>query len=48
MGLFDPIDWDGDGEHTLFDDMLEFAIYQDCMKEDNTDEDDNDHDEEEW
>ena len=26
MGFFDPIDWNGDGKHDIFDDMLEFSI----------------------
>lgn len=51
MGLFDPIDWNGDGQHDFFDDMLEFAIFQECTKDD-AEEDDNDfsfdNDEEDW
>ena len=50
MGFFDPIDWNGDGKHDIFDDMLEFSIFNEVMKDD-TDSDDefgDDFDEEDW
>lgn len=49
MGLFDPIDWNGNGKHDFIDDMLEFAIFQECTK-DESDSDDTDFniDEEDW
>ena len=28
------IDWNGNGMHDAFDDMLEFMIFQDVMEED--------------
>ena len=45
MGLFDPIDWNGDGEHDFVDEMLEFAIFRECTKDD-YDSDEDDYDEE--
>ena len=49
MGLFDPIDWNGDGQHDYFDDILEFAIFQECTKDENdSDNDDFNNDEEDW
>ena len=54
MGIFDPIDWDGDGKHDIFDDMLEFAMFEEMTKEDDFDDDfdlnfDDDFDnEQEW
>lgn len=50
MGFFDPIDWNGDGKHDIFDAMLEFSIFNEVMKDDtdSDDEFDNDFDEEDW
>ena len=50
MGFFDPIDWNGDGKHDIFDDMLEFSIFNEVMKDDtdSDDEFDDDFDEEDW
>jgi len=50
MGFFEPIDWNGDGKHDIFDDMLEFSIFQEVMKDDtdSDDEFDDDFDEEDW
>ena len=35
MGLFDPIDWNGDGKCDFFDDMIEYDMYQYFLKEQN-------------
>ena len=48
MGLFDPIDWNDDGKHDFIDDMFEFAIFQECTKDDNDLDDDFYTDEEDW
>ena len=49
MGLFDPIDWNGDGQHDFLDDILEFAIYHECIEDKNDSENnDFDNDEEDW
>ena len=49
MGIFDPIDWNGDGRHDFFDDVLEFAIFQECTKDEyDSDDDEFDFDEEDW
>ena len=44
MGFFDPIDWNGDGKHDIFDDMLEFEIFQRVMKDDSDSDDEADDD----
>ena len=31
MGLFDPIDWNGDGKHDIYDDMIDYSIYRQVM-----------------
>ncbi|MBR7092768.1 MAG: hypothetical protein IKI50_06250 [Clostridia bacterium] len=33
MGLFDPIDWNGDGKCDFFDDMIEYDMYLEYLKE---------------
>ncbi len=33
MGLFDPVDWNGDGKYDIFDDMIEFGLFQEMMNE---------------
>lgn len=50
MNFFDPIDWNGDGKHDIFDDMLEFSTFNEVMKDDadSDDEFDDDFDEEDW
>ena len=39
MGFFDPIDWNGDGKQDIFDDMLEFSIFQEVMNDDSDSDD---------
>lgn len=34
MGLFDPIDWDGNGKHDIFDDVFEYLAFEICTAED--------------
>ena len=41
MGAFD---WNGNGIHDTFDDMMDFFVFQDVMKD--KDEDDTDFDDE--
>ena len=51
MGFFDSIDWNGDGKHDIFDDMLEFSIFNEVMKDDKDSDSDfefDDDDEEDW
>ncbi len=50
MGFFDQIDWNGDGNYDIFDDMLEFSIFQEVMKDNKNSDDefDDDFDEEDW
>lgn len=50
MGFFDPIDWNGDGVHDIFDDILEFSVFQEIMQDDTDfdDEFDDDFEEENW
>ena len=33
MGFFDPIDWNGNGKHDVFDDLIDFSIFQQVMKD---------------
>ena len=40
MGIFDPFDWNGNGKHDIFDDMLEFVIFEAITKKDDTNDDD--------
>lgn len=49
MGIFDPFDWNGNGTHDIFDDMMDFFIFQEVMKDQNEDDTDfNDEDTEEY
>ena len=31
MGFFDPIDWNGDDKHDIYDDMIDYSIYRQVM-----------------
>lgn len=44
MGFFDPIDWNRDGKHDIFDDMIEFSIFQEIMNGDSDSDDESDDD----
>lgn len=44
MGFFDPIDQNGDGKHDVFDDMLEFSLFNEVMKDDTDFDDEFDYD----
>ena len=51
MGFFDPIDWNGDRKHDVFDDMIEFSIFQEVMNDDPYSDDESDEDfegDEDW
>ena len=46
---YTPIDWNVDGQHDFFDNILEFAIYHECIEDENDSENnDFDNDEEDW
>lgn len=51
MGLFDALDWNGDGKQDFFDDMIEFSIFQEVMNDDsdsNVGSDEDFEDDEDW
>ena len=49
LGLFDPIDWDGNGKHDIFDDVFEYLAFEICTAEDEEDDlDTDDYDADIW